>query len=279
MALPGNGKIWIAAVAAAAIAMVVVAVAFICRPSGSAEPPAQLRISASYPHDAERFTEGLFFDGDGALYESSGLTGKSAIFKTSSFSSDPSETIKRDFDAGFFAEGICLSDGRIQSLTYLDGRRFVFDKDSLDVLEDHGDYPYEGWGLTNDGDVFYASDGSSRIHIFNAEFQQVGDIVVSKDGAPLEKINELEWINGYIWANIWKSDDIVVIDPRTSEVVLTLDCSALNPRIDNVEAVLNGIAYNPANGNVLITGKYWPEYFEFPLNGLEYNGTTIRLVR
>lgn len=219
-----------------------------------------------YPHDPDAFTQGLVFD-DGALYESTGL------YKSS--------TLRRvELETGmilqihvllnqFFGEGITVFNDKIIQLTWRSNKGFVYDKISFDILQEFN-YPTEGWGLTNNGTHLIMSDGTATLHILDpANFDEVGQIEVYADG-PVTNLNELEYIQGEIFANIWQEDSIARIDSQTGQVLGWIDLSGIrNFKTKDEKDVLNGIAYDEEEDRLFVTGKRWPLLFEIRLIPLE----------
>lgn len=224
--------------------------------------PLAYEVVKSYPHDRGAFTEGLLWR-DGILYESTGLNGQSDVRKVDLASGAVLTSAALPNQA--FAEGLARVGDRLIQITYKEGRAFVYDAATLRKTAEFR-YFGEGWGLTYDGQSLIMSDGSSTLTFRDpATFQALRRISVTVGGKPLGAINEMEFIDGKIWANIWLTDIIVMIDPATGEVTDHLDLSGLLPpdaRSSDDNDVLNGIAYDPAGGRVFVTGKHWPRLFE-----------------
>ncbi|ESQ77051.1 glutaminyl-peptide cyclotransferase [Asticcacaulis sp. YBE204] len=223
------------------------------------------RVVKIYPHDPKAFTEGLFFLDD-ALYESTGMNGESVIRKVDL----DTGKVERQFDMApeYFGEGIAPWKDRIIGLTWKHGKAFVLDRHSF-RSEGNLSYTGEGWGLTHDNQNLIMSDGTDRLRILDPDnFNVVREVPVTIRGKSLDYINELEWIDGAIYANIWQTDYIVRIDPQSGVVTGVIDLSGLlsyAPRpVGNVD-VLNGIAYDPRRKRLFVTGKYWPALFEIEL--------------
>ena len=218
------------------------------------------RVVAEYPHSTLSYTQGLQF-ADGTMWEGTGQEGESHILTTDLGTGE--RTILASLDKSEFGEGITILNGRIYQLTWTSGNAYVYDMEGK--LLDKRKYRGEGWGLTNDGESLYLSDGTSTIRRINPEtFVTEESICVTLDGEPLNYINELEWIEGHIWANIYLTSAIVEIDPATGTVIGYIDLPELRYRLEgNPEAeVLNGVAYNPENGHLFVTGKDWNRIFE-----------------
>ena len=173
---------------------------------------------------------------------------------------------KLDFAKKYFAEGSVVLDGKLFILTWLNKVAFVYDAQTLEYEKTYS-YPREGWGLTTDGKRLIASDGSSRLYFLDKDFKTVGSVDVMMDGRPVKYLNELEWIDGKVWANVYMTDMIVVIDPSDGKVESVIDCSGLLPKKLRTPKtdVLNGIARDPADGSIYLTGKYWPRLYKIEL--------------
>ncbi|MEH6556368.1 MAG: glutaminyl-peptide cyclotransferase [Oceanicoccus sp.] len=226
------------------------------------------RVVASYPHATEIFTQGLEYR-HGLLYESAGRRGHSQIAKRSLNAVDP--ITAKPLSDHFFGEGLSLLDSQLFQLTWQSGRGFIYDPDTLDKI---GDFPIngEGWGMTNDGHYLIISNGSSQLSFIDPKtFSIVRTLNVSFEGNLLTNINELEWIDGVIYANIWQSDWIVMIDSETGNVVGKVFLKNLLPdslRSDKTD-VLNGIAFDHKEKRLLVTGKYWPRIYHIELTEIK----------
>lgn len=220
----------------------------------------KLQVVNSFPHDRTSYTQGLFFYA-GAMYESTGLNGKSTFRKVDI--STGKALSKLTFDRKYFLEGSVEKDGNIYMLTWQNQLAFVYDAATLEYKASYS-YPREGWGLTTDGKHLVASDGSTRLYFMDDNFRQVRTITVKMDGRPVRYLNELEYIDGKIWANVYMSDLILIINPESGNVEGVVDCTGLLPRQLQYEDtdVLNGIAYNPADGRIYLTGKNWCRLYE-----------------
>lgn len=222
-----------------------------------------VEVVAKYPHDVTSYTQGLFFR-DGQMYESTGLNGKSTFRKVNL---ETGEAIERlDFNDEYFIEGSVMLGNNLYILTWRNNQAFIYDADSL-TYRQTWQYPREGWGITTDGKNLYASDGSSYIYVMDGSYQVTRRIPVRRDGRSVRWLNELEYIDGKIWANVYVSDDIVIIDPSDGKVVGVVDCKGLLPADLYTEDtdVLNGIAYDERTGKIYLTGKNWPELYEVKL--------------
>jgi len=232
-------------------------------PAAAASIPVyRYKVVRAYPHDPGAFTEGLFYDG-GFLYESTGEPGASTVRKVRL--DDGIVVQKVDTPPGYFGEGIVASGTKLVQLTWQDGVAFVYDKATMKLVGGFR-YPGEGWAFTRDATHVYMSDGTPTIRVLDPEtFQRTGSIEVSADGAPLRNINELEWVKGEIYANVWQTNRIARIDPKTGHVVGWIDLTGLldTSRLGNpIDDVLNGIAYDAAKDRLFVTGKHWPKLFE-----------------
>ena len=217
-------------------------------------------IVRAFPHDPASFTEGLLWH-DGALYESTGMEGQSKLRSVDLQSGQPIKNV--DLPNQYFGEGLALAGDRLYQLTWQTKIGFVYDAKTFKPLAKFN-YQNEGWGLTFDGTHLIQSDGTNILTWRDPKnFAAVKTLKVMRDGAPLRDLNELEWIGGYVWANVWQTDEIVVIDPANGKVVAELNLSQLLGAADRTgrEDVLNGIAYDAASKRVFVTGKNWSKLF------------------
>ena len=217
----------------------------------------------AYPHDPKAFTEGLFYL-DGFLYESTGLEGQSSVRKERL---ETGEVVQqRPLASSYFGEGIVNWKDRLIQLTYQTQIGFVYD---LATFKPRSTFHYagEGWGLTQDGAHILMSDGTQFIRFLDPDtLRETGRIEVTDQGQPVRNINELEWVKGEILANIWQTNQIARIDPKTGKVVGWIDLSGLLPGAAlDPDAVLNGIAYDAGGDRLFVTGKRWPKLFEIRL--------------
>jgi len=222
------------------------------------------KIINTYPHDSSAFTQGLVFD-NGFLYEGTGLSGLSSLRKVELETGNIVQIIK--LPDNYFGEGITIYEDRIIQLTWQSRIGFVYDRESFDLLEEFH-YPTEGWGITHDGNRLIMSDGTSRLYFVDPHtFEETGRIEVSDNNIPVTRLNELEYIQGEIYANIWLTDTIVRIAPETGQVTGWIELKGiLNlEENDGPVDVLNGIAYDEKCGRLFITGKLWPKLFEIEL--------------
>lgn len=222
-----------------------------------------LEVVAEYPHDTESYTQGLFFN-DGQMYESTGLHGKSTFRMVDM---QTGKALKRlDFDDKYFVEGSVMWKGNLYILTWETKMAFVYDAETLEY-KSTWKYPREGWGITTDGKQLIASDGSANLYFMNENFALDRKVRVTIEDRPIRFINELEYIDGKIWANVYTSDEIVIINPKDGRIQGVVDCRGLLPKELRTPTtdVLNGIAYNPADGKIYLTGKNWPKLYEVRL--------------
>jgi len=218
----------------------------------------------TYQHDPGAFTQGLVFL-DGVLFESTGLNGHSSLRKVDLKTGKVLKQV--EVPAQYFAEGLAVLDGKLFQLTWQNHKGFVYDLESF-KLDKHFTYDGEGWGLTTDGHSLILSDGTDQIRFLDPiTFEVKQTIHVSARGRPVNRLNELEYINGEIYANIWGADFVVRIDPATGRVTRVIDFTGLlAPQDHSIDTdVLNGIAYDAKEDRLFITGKKWPKLFEVHL--------------
>jgi glutamine cyclotransferase len=236
--------------------------------SNSAPPPKTpvygYRVVHVYPHDPGAFTQGLEYRG-GFLYEGTGLFGKSSLRKVELTSGKVLQEIH--VAAEYFGEGITLFDQRILELTWQSHRGFIYDRNSLQRIREF-EYPGEGWGMTNDGHQIYMSDGTAQIRLWNpSTLQEMRRITVHDGERAIDSLNELEYVHGEIYANVWQTDRIARIAPADGHVSGWIDLSGLLNATERAEGadVLNGIAYDSLGDRLFVTGKLWPKLFEIQL--------------
>jgi glutaminyl-peptide cyclotransferase len=231
-------------------------------PAASRAPVYKYTIVKSYPHDSEAFTEGLEYH-DGFLYESTGLNGKSSIRKVKL---ETGEVIQnRNLSKDYFGEGITFWKDELFELTWSTEIGFVYDAKTFASKRSFS-YKGEGWALTHDADGLIMSDGTADIRFVDpATFKERRRITVTDNGVPIKYLNELEWIKGEIFANIYTTDYIARIDPATGHVTGWIDVRGMLPRQNDGNTVPNGIAYDPAGDRLFVTGKNWPRLFEITL--------------
>ena len=218
----------------------------------------------TYPHSRDAYTQGLIFH-EGKLIESTGREGKSSVRRVDIETGDVLQKVSLPFE--YFGEGLTLLNGKIYQLTWQHQTGFIYDPVSFDKL---GEFKYfgEGWGLTNDGQQLILSDGSHRLRFIDPSTFQVKKVLsVTDQGAPVHRLNELEFARGEILANVWHSDKIARIEPESGKVVGWIDLTGLlKPgEVSDEDAVLNGIAFDESTGRLVVTGKMWPKLFEIRL--------------
>lgn len=219
------------------------------------------RIVHTYPHDPHAYTQGLVYI-DGHLYESTGLNGQSSLRMDDLTTGRVLQ--KSPLAERYFGEGLAAWGSTLVQLTWQAHVAFVYDRFSFRLLRTFH-YSGEGWGLTADNRYLILSDGTARIRFFDpATFREVRHIEVTDQGQPVTELNELEYIHGQIWANVWHTDRIARIAPTNGHVLGWIDLSGLLPNNErsDAEAVLNGIAYDAAHDRLFVTGKLWPKLFE-----------------
>ncbi len=224
------------------------------------------KIKKTFPHNTRYYTQGLEFDGD-ILYEGTGQTGQSVLSKLHLDKNELLQSI--NLPSEVFGEGITLLNDKVFQLTWQSNKGFVYEKESLRTLYEFS-YPTEGWGLCNDGESLIMSDGSEKIYFLDTNYiQEVHRIQVYDDQGMVNYLNELEYIDGLIYANVYGTYNIVAFDPATGKVMKhinlkgILDKKDITGRVD----VLNGIAYDQLNKRLIVTGKWWPKYYEIELIG------------
>lgn len=227
----------------------------------------QYKVLKVYPHDIRAYTQGLVYQ-DGILYESTGQYGESGIRKQDMNNGKILSGLS--IDNSLFGEGITIYKDKIYQLTWTSGKGFIYDLKTFS-LESTFTYNTQGWGITTAGDKLIMSDGSHKLyHIAPSSFNLIKEVEVYDHNGPVKNLNELEYINGLIWANVWMEDRIVVIDPESGEVRQELDMSQLlsateKSKLNDSDDVLNGIAWNPEKGSIYVTGKRWPKMFEIKI--------------
>ena len=222
-----------------------------------------MEVVEKYPHDTESYTQGLFFS-DGQLYESTGIKGKSTFRKVDLMTGEAQRRL--DFDKKYFVEGSVMFDGNLYVLTWESRIAFVYDAETLEY-KSSWKYPREGWGLTTDGKSLIASDGSATLYFMDKDFALQRRLIVKHEDRPVRWLNELEYIDGKIWANVYMTDEIVIINPKDGRVEGLIDCRGLLPNHlrTPMTDVLNGIAYDSESEKIYLTGKNWPELYEVRL--------------
>jgi len=241
-----------------------------CSDSKTSETPAvyAYKVVRTYCHDPNAFTQGLAFE-NGILYESTGLHGSSTLRKVELETGRILQMYK--LPAEFFAEGITIYRDRIIQLTYRSNVGFVYKKENFKLLKSFN-YSTEGWGITYDGKRLITSDGTSTLHFLDPEtLKQIGQIEVHDNNRPVSGLNELEYVEGEIFANVWPTELVARISPQTGEVTGWIYLTRLLSSQDAAQPVdvLNGIAYDAVNNRLFVTGKFWPKVFEIKLVSLK----------
>ena len=234
----------------------------------SAVPIYTYKVVNAYPHDRNAFTQGLVFE-NGVLYEGTGLRGRSTLRRVKLETGDILQI--RELPAQLFGEGVTIYGDKIIQLTWQSNIGFVYDKNSFELLQEFH-YPTEGWGITHDGKRLIMSDGTSTLHFLDpATLEEIGRIEVYGNDDPVTRLNELEYVRGEIYANVWQTDRIARILPQTGQVIGWIELEGLLNAKDRSEPVdvLNGIAYDAENDRLFVTGKLWPRLFEIELIALE----------
>jgi glutaminyl-peptide cyclotransferase len=252
--------------------IVVGALILACAPTTVAQrkpaPVQSYKVVASFPHDTSSFTQGLVFASDGQMYESTGLQGESTLRRVEIATG---KTLQRvDVPAQYFAEGLAMVGDELLQLTWQHKLGFVYDRRTFKQKRTFT-YQTEGWGIAYDGSSsLVMSDGSDTLTFLDPKsFAAVKTLRVMDAGRPVSNLNELEWIEGEIWANVWMTDRIARISPTTGEVNAWIDLSSLWPvaqRPMPSDQVLNGIAYDAANRRIYITGKKWPRLYQITVS-------------
>ncbi len=227
-------------------------------------PVAGYEVVRVFPHDRNAFTQGLIYL-DGFLYEGTGLAGRSSVRKTELQTGKVLQEYA--LPAAYFGEGLTNWGADLLQLTWTTNTGFVYDRASLKVKRSFS-YSGEGWGLTNDGRRLILSDGTDTLRFLDPlSFQETGRLRVRDRGMPVRQLNELEYVRGEIWANVWQTDRIARISPQTGDVLGWIDLRGLlSPgEVTSADAVLNGIAYDSRTDRLFVTGKLWPKIFEIKI--------------
>ena len=230
----------------------------------AAAPVFSYKIVRDYPHDPAAFTQGLEYR-DGFLYEGTGLNGRSSLRKERLETGQIVE--QTNLSSEYFGEGITVLGAEIFQLTWQSRTGFIYGRTDFHV-ERRFSYPGEGWGLTNDGRQIYMSDGSAEIRVLDPRtLAERRRIQVRDGGAPITELNELEWVDGEILANVWQTDRIARISPATGQIAGWIDCSGMLPSVfrSSSDAVLNGIAYDARSKRLFVTGKLWPKLYQIQI--------------
>jgi glutamine cyclotransferase len=235
--------------------------------------PIPYEIVNIYPHDTKAFTEGLEFY-NGVLYESCGEYGTSDLRKTDWKTGAVLQ--RQPMGKQYFGEGLTIMHGKIYQLTYKEHIGFVYDLKTFKQIQTFTIPAAEGWGMTHDSTHIIFDDGTNLLHYLDPEtLKEVKQVAVSDESGPLPNLNELEYIKGYIYANIWRTEIIVKIDPSSGQVVGRADLNDLRAKVGvppmsdrdpKAPEVMNGIAYDSASNRILITGKFWPKMVEIKLD-------------
>ncbi len=217
-----------------------------------------------YPHDSNAFTQGLVFE-TGVLFEGTGLHGRSSLRRVELETGAVVQIL--DLPSEYFGEGITVYRDEIVQLTWQSHVGFVYDKETFEQLSEFH-YPSEGWGITYDGEYLIMSDGTATLHFLDPQtFEEISTIQVYDDAGLVTRLNELEYIQGKVYANVWCTDCVAMISPQTGQVVGWIDLAGLlSPEEAAGADVLNGIAYDAENDRLFVTGKLWPKLFEIELN-------------
>ena len=234
------------------------------RPRRSSARRLAFKVHRRLPHDAEAFTQGLVFDGT-HLLEGTGRKGRSELRRVEL---ETGRVLQRTaLPPDLFGEGIALVDNHIVQLTWRARKARRYDKETFELLEEIA-YSRQGWGITYDGTMLIASDGSSSLYFLDRDTLETRKTVrVTDAGYPVGQLNELEYARGHVWANVWYRDEVAVIHPESGMVVAWLDLSKLRP-VSDTDAVLNGIAYDPSRDRFFFTGKNWPVLYELEIEAL-----------
>ena len=220
-------------------------------------------VTNAYPHDINAFTEGLVYE-NGFLYEGTGLYGNSTLRKVELETGEAIQLYLMSPD--FFGEGITIFDDKIIQLSWLENTGFVYEKDNFELLKNFS-YPSEGWGITTDGENLIMSDGTATLHFLDPKsFQEIGTVEVHDASGPVTMLNELEYVKGDVYANIFEQKRIAIINVQTGEVKGWIDLAGLrDPSEVDLNNVLNGIAYDVDGDRLFVTGKRWTQLFEIKL--------------
>ncbi len=228
------------------------------QPETSDTPVYGYRIVKTYPHRSEAFTQGLAFTADGTLYESTGLRGYSTISRIDCESGQGKILLR--LPNHLFGEGITILNNKVYQLTWQKGIGFVYDLSTFNLLQ-KWTYDTEGWGLTHDGTHLIMSDGTAQLHWLDPNsLETIKSLTITDQDQPVPRLNELEYINGRIYANLFETERVAIIEPDTGHIEAYLDLTGLRARHPYGD-VLNGIAYDPISKTLLVTGKCWSEMY------------------
>jgi glutamine cyclotransferase len=259
-------QILIFTVAISLVLSTVILVFFNEKTASTTTPSYTYEVIKVYPHDQNAFTQGLTMD-KVILYEGTGLWGNSTLRRVDL---ETGSVLQMHILAKeFFGEGITVFQNQIIQLTWQSRKGFVYDKQSFDLLQEFS-YPTQGWGITNDGTKLIMSDGTANLYFLNAEtFEKIGQVEVHNN-EPVTNLNELEYINGDVYANIWQTDKIAIINPNTGQVKAWIDLTNIYmPETNDPNNVLNGIAYDTENDRIFVTGKKWSQLFQIKIAEIE----------
>lgn len=228
-----------------------------------------IEVVNEFPHDPDAFTQGLLYAGNDTIFESTGLNGKSSVRKVA-LRSGKVEALQK-MDDSYFGEGLTLLGERLFQLTWLKNTGFIYDRNDLSNFKEFTHQMPDGWGLATDGEILFGSDGSSTLYLLDSQtFKAVGKKVVKYNGHEVHNLNELEFINKEVWANVWQTDCIARVSPEDGTVTGWILLQHLR---ENLQAagnhaidVLNGIAWDSDKERVFVTGKLWPKLYEIKLN-------------
>lgn len=222
-------------------------------------PPDSIQVVHTYPHDRQAFTEGLLYY-NGFLYEGTGLEGHSVIRKVKLETGEILQ--ERAIPPNLFGEGIAILNGKLYEMTYQTKLGMIYDLETFQLLS-RFTYEQEGWGMTTDGHRLLMSDGSDVLRWREPDtFAESGKISVTDHGHPVQELNELEWVEGEIYANVWKKDVVARISPKDGHVIAWISIAGLKDRSWDRADVANGIAYDAVGKRLFVTGKWWPKLFE-----------------
>jgi glutamine cyclotransferase len=220
------------------------------------------QVVATYPHDPQAFTQGLIFH-EGFLFESTGLYGESSLRKIDLRTGNV--LFKKKIDEIYFAEGLTLFNNVLIQLTWKSYLGFLYEVDTFEQIGSF-EFPYEGWGITHDNQNLIISDGSDTLRFLDPKnFLVIREIQVHLNGLMINQLNELEFINGKIYANVWHTDLILIVDPEDGQVIGWINLIGLEEQSDLSKNVLNGIAFDQTNNRFFVTGKNWPHLYEIVL--------------
>jgi len=254
----------ISVAALAALAMTFVALVLLNQePAGAAPARYTYKVVKAYHHDPKAFTQGLVFD-NGFLYESTGQYGESSLRRVEL---DTGRVLQmHELSGDLFGEGITIFGSKIIQLTWVAQRGFVYNKSSFALLQNFR-YSTQGWGITTDGSRLIMSDGTANLYFLDPKtFRPLGQIEVRTGASPVKRLNELEYINGEIYANVWMTDRIAIINPHTGQITGWIDLTGIyTPETRNSDNVLNGIAYDIKGDRLFVTGKRWSQLFQIKL--------------